>query len=91
MTGTPSGLADVLAECEAGGIRLTVAGDGGLTIDAPQPALTPSLLARLKAHKADLLTIMERFEERAAIREFDGGLCRLEAERLAWNDILYNM
>ena len=29
----------------------------------------------------------ELFEERAAIREFDGGLCRADAEILAWFDV----
>jgi len=31
----------------------------------------------------------EWFEERAAIREFDGIMPRKEAERLAWLDILH--
>lgn len=60
MTGTPSILAEVLAECDAHGIRLLLADDGGLTIDAPQDALTPDLLDRLKAHKAELLTLLLR-------------------------------
>ncbi|MBX3435417.1 MAG: hypothetical protein KF847_19045 [Pirellulales bacterium] len=55
MTGAPT---DLLAECEAHGIRLTVAGDGGLAIDAPQDALTPDLLGRLKAHKGELLALL---------------------------------
>ena len=84
MTGTPSTLADLLAECDTYGIRLIPVGDGSLTIDAPQDALTPDLLARLKAHKAELLDFVERIEERAAIMEFDGGLNRQQAERLAW-------
>jgi hypothetical protein len=82
MSGAPI---ELLAECEARGIRLTLAGDR-LEIDAPQVALTPDLLDRLKAHKAELLAAIERFEERAAIREFDAGLSRHEAERLAWLD-----
>jgi hypothetical protein len=28
------------------------------------------------------------FEERAAIREYDGGLSRAAAERLAWLDVM---
>jgi TubC N-terminal docking domain len=83
MTGTHT---DLLAECKALGIRLTVAGDGGLSIDAPQDALTPDLLDRLKAHKAELLASIERFDERAAIMEFDASLSRPEAERLAWKE-----
>jgi hypothetical protein len=84
MTGTLSILTELLAECDAQGIRLMLAGDGGLTLDAPQDTLTPDLLDRLKSHKADVLATIERFEERAAIMEFDAGLSRHEAERLAW-------
>jgi hypothetical protein len=51
-------LAELLADCHARGIRLVPAGDGGLTIDAPEDALTPDLLGRLKAYKADLLAIL---------------------------------
>jgi len=58
MIGTPSMLADLLAECDAHGVRLLLAGDGGLTIDAPHEALTPDLLGRLKAHKAELLALL---------------------------------
>ncbi len=58
MTGAPSILADLLADCEAYGIRLLLAGDGSLTIDAPQDALTPELLDRLRANKADVLAFL---------------------------------
>ena len=33
------------------------------------------------------MEIRERFEERAAIAEFDGGLSRTEAELLAWDEV----
>ncbi len=59
MTGIPSVLAELLADCDAHGIRLLLADDGGLTIDAPQDALTADLLDRLKAHKAELLTRLQ--------------------------------
>ncbi len=58
MSRAPSPLADLLAECDAHGIRLLLADDGGLTIDAPQDAVTPNLLDRLKAHKGELLTML---------------------------------
>ena len=58
MTGTQPVLADLLAECDVHSIRLSVAEAGGLEIDAPQDALTPDLLARLKAHKEDVLAIL---------------------------------
>ena len=35
----------------------------------------------------DLEDMMVEYEERAAIMEFDGGLPRQEAERLAWLDV----
>ena len=57
MIGTTSAH-DLLAECDAHGIRLYAAAMADLTIDAPQDALTPDLLGRLKAHKADLLAIV---------------------------------
>ncbi len=60
MSDSPSLLANLLADCDAHGIRLLLADDGGLTIDAPQDALTPDLLDRLKAHKAELLTLLLR-------------------------------
>jgi hypothetical protein len=65
MTGAPSLPADLLADCEAHGIRLAFAGDGGLAIDAPQAALTPDLLDRLKTHKADLLAMLRPAPEAA--------------------------
>ena len=60
MSDSPSLLANLLADCDAHGIRLLLADDGGLTIDAPQDALTPDLLDRLKAHKPELLTLLLR-------------------------------
>ncbi|HUY88705.1 MAG TPA: hypothetical protein VMV10_08220 [Pirellulales bacterium] len=53
-----SGLAQLLTDCEARGIRLLPAGDGGLTIDAPQGALTAEQIARLKAFKRELLALL---------------------------------
>jgi hypothetical protein len=58
MTGTTATPAELFASCEARGIRLRPSGDGGLTIDAPQAALTPDLVARLRTHKADLLVML---------------------------------
>ncbi len=58
MIAAHSAISGLLADCEALGVRLAAAVDGGLTIDAPQHALTPGLLGRLKAHKAELLTML---------------------------------
>lgn len=87
MTSVPSILSQLLQECGAHGIRLTLAGDAGLTIDAPKDALTTNMLARLKAYKSELL---EALTERAAIMEFDAGLKRHDAERLSCT-LLYDM
>jgi hypothetical protein len=55
MSGPGLSLTDLLAECEAQGIRLLPADRGGLTIDAPHDALTPELTERLRRHKAELV------------------------------------
>jgi len=57
MNTPPSSLADLLADCDANNIRLAANGDK-LEIDAPRDALTDDLLARLRAHKAELLAIL---------------------------------
>jgi hypothetical protein len=53
-----TGVAELLADCGAQRIRLLPAGGGGLTINAPKGALTPDLLGRLTAHKAEILAIL---------------------------------
>lgn len=58
MTDVPSILAELLTECDTRGIRLKLAGDDGLTIDATKDSLTPGLLERLKAQKGELLAIL---------------------------------
>ncbi len=52
-----------------------------------------AVVALLSAHpeytdQDGLVAMVERYEERAAIRELDGGFPRAEAERLAWGDVL---
>jgi len=50
--------AELLADCTAREIILTVRGDR-LEIDAPEVELTPELMARLQAHKPELLEILQ--------------------------------
>ncbi|MBX7075440.1 MAG: hypothetical protein K1X71_20045 [Pirellulales bacterium] len=45
--------------------------------------LPAELLSGLAAHKAELLDLLYEYDERAAIYEYDGGLCRDDAEALA--------
>ena len=58
MSGAPSTLANLLADCDAHGIRLALTDGGGLEIDVPQDSLTPDLLDRLKAHKGELVAML---------------------------------
>lgn len=48
----------LLADCAARGVELSLASDGGLTIDAPEAALTPELLTDLREHKAQLVAML---------------------------------
>ncbi len=60
------GMAELMMECKAHGIRLLAAGDGGLTIDAPRDAITPALVGRLREHKNELLALLRPAREAAA-------------------------
>jgi hypothetical protein len=74
---------DFLAEMEHRDVRLSVR-DGELLVNAPPHVLTDDLKARLRAHKLALLALLVdggyEFEERAAIIEYDGNVCRPLAE-----------
>jgi hypothetical protein len=48
------------------------------------PHRLAALAQQLLSHKEEVLTILEAFEERAALMEYDGRIPRTEAERLAW-------
>lgn len=60
----------------------------GLHVNAPVGVLTETLRAALREQKAALLDLVEAFEERAAIAEYDGGLSRADAEGLAWCQVM---
>ena len=75
---------DMLKACAAAGVALRIEG-GAIRYTAPRGALTPALRCALIEAKPDLL---HDYEERAAIREFDGNMPRAEAERLAAADVL---
>ena len=81
---------------EARSRRLMVFAQGGhLVVRGPRSA-DQEFVQMLLARKADLMPVVpalgpdewERFEERAAIAEYDGGLTQVEAEWLAWNEIV---
>jgi|GEM_PF-1537851 len=70
------------------GVIMSIEADGRLSIDAPVGVLTEGIVAELRAHRVDLLALVEQWSERAAIMEYDGGLAREDAERLALVDML---
>jgi hypothetical protein len=70
------------------GVVLSMADDGRLSYDAPAGVLSVDLLSSMRAHRYDLLILIERIEERAGIREYDGGLSRADAERCPLDDVL---
>ena len=78
---------EILTLLHGHGVTLTARGDR-LRVDAPPGTLTPALRAALREHKTAVLDLLEAFEERAALIEYDGGLPRVEAERLAWACLL---
>jgi len=79
----------LLAEARAGGLTVFARGDR-LVVRGSRNA-EQDLVRALLGRKAELMPLLaadiseerERFEERAAIAEYDGGLSRAEAERLA--------
>ncbi len=48
-------------------------------------SLLPHWVQRLS--EADRAEVVSEYEERAAIREFDGGAVRFQAEIAAWKDV----
>ena len=73
---------ELLATLHAHGVTLSARGDR-LSLDVPEGTLTPALRADLRTNQVELLAVLEAFEKRAAIAEYDSGLPRGEAERLA--------
>nr|WP_010400601.1 hypothetical protein [Paracoccus sp. TRP] len=62
------------------------------TITLRKGRLTPEALAWVKDHRADLIREVwpeyDDFEERAAIREFCGGMSRADAEAAAYAEVM---
>jgi hypothetical protein len=92
-----SAVLQLMLDVERLGAHLTAASPDKVKVSGkPLPA---ELIEQLRAHRAELLSLVvrqealvaswteqerrDRFEERAAILEYDEGLSRVEAERLA--------
>jgi hypothetical protein len=70
------------------GVRLRLYPDGQhLHVSAPVGVLTEEMRAAMRQHKEALLTLVEAFEERAGMLEYDAGLAREDAEWLAWQEL----
>jgi len=84
---------DLLAEAQAAGLTVQ-ARDGRLIVRGPSMT-EPELVRALLDSKAELMPVLlsltpadlVTFDERAAIAEYDGGLSRADAERLAWAEL----
>jgi len=78
----------LFSDLRSAGVVLSIDRDGRLAFDGPDDVLTDDRLSVMRSHRDDLLALVERFEERAAVVQYDGGLPRPEAERLALADVL---
>jgi hypothetical protein len=74
----------LLQQLHALGVVLMPSPDGTLRYKAPKGTLTPKLLDRMRQHKQELHGLVEVFEERVAIIQYDGRIPRDEVEHLAW-------
>jgi hypothetical protein len=79
--------APLFLELEKNGVRLSVSSSGELKAKG-NPETLKMFLPVIRESKSALIAELlearrEAFEERAAIMEYDGGLPREEAERLA--------
>lgn len=86
----------LIAEAQAAGVHLSLLGRDRITW-ACETDPPPGLIDRIRAAKADVLAALQVdeadhwrtfFEERAAIREYDGGLTRPDAEARALQDAI---
>lgn len=74
-------------------IELTRAGvvfsiDGGrLSYDGPADSLGGDVIERMRGCRDDLIDAVELWSERAAVREFDGGMDRADADAAALIDV----
>jgi hypothetical protein len=78
----------LLHQLHACGGILTPSPEGTLRCRAPKGVLIPELVNEMRQHTVELHSLVEAFEERAALAEYCGGLPRAEAEQLAWAYVL---
>lgn len=76
----------LMIELIRAGVALSVEG-GRLGYDGPAESLGGDVIERMRACRDDLIDAAELWSERAAIREFDGGMDRADAEAAALIDV----
>jgi hypothetical protein len=81
------GIENLFHELRSAGVEFSIDRSGRLAFDGPDHVLTDSRLATMRSHRDDLIAVVERFEERAAIAQYDGGLIRSEAERQTLSEL----
>jgi predicted metal-dependent hydrolase len=78
---------DVLRTLRASGAIVVLRPDDTIQCRAPTDVLTEDLVTAMRQHKEALLTVLEWYEERAGLLEYDGGMTRDAAEREAWKQV----
>ncbi len=79
---------ELFAELRSIGVRLSIDPDGRVAYDAPVGVMTDDILGRMRSHRDGLLALCEQIEKRAAIMEFDGGMTRVDAERMVMAEVV---
>ena len=79
-------IARLLLDLRQRGVEFRFDGDS-IRWRAPAGVICPDELAQLRAHRDEVFDILDRIEERCAIREIDGGQSRAEAEAMAWAEL----
>lgn len=49
---------ELFSQLSDAGVILDISAEGNLVVDGPRQCLTPEVLARVRAHKAELLTLL---------------------------------
>jgi TubC N-terminal docking domain len=78
---------DIIQAAQAQGVTLALHGPERIRV-MPPGVLPSDLRQAIREHREELLTLLEAFEERAAIAAYCAGLPRAEAETLAWACVL---
>jgi hypothetical protein len=82
------GAEKLLSELRSRGVKLSIDPSGGLAFNASKGVMTNRIMERIRAKLEDLVALLERLDERAAIMEHDGGMDRDSADRHAWADVV---